>query len=364
MATQLTNHKCPACTGPLHFVGSSGKLECDYCGSSFDVAEIEAIYAEKEKKAAEAMALKQWDTSELGGQWGEEAEGMKAYNCPSCGAELVCDASTAATSCPYCGNPTVVPGQFSGALKPDYVIPFRLDKAEALSILKKHYRKKFFLPREFKEKNTVEKIQGIYVPFWLFDGAAEGTVEFHGENIRVKKQGNEEITTTDHYNVIRGGSLSFEKIPVDASTKMPDDYMDTLEPYDYNELKAFSTAYLPGFLADKYDVSVEEGMPRADMRCQKSFEQELEAKVTGYDRVYPVRKNVKLNKGKVHYALLPVWLLNVNWQDKSYLFAINGQSGKIVGEVPVVFRKAVGLFFSLAAVLSAIAALIAYVSVL
>ena len=210
----------------------------------------------------------------------------------------------------------------------------------------------------------MEKIQCVYVPFWLFDGNAEGAIEFHAENVEVAKRGNEEITTTKHYRVVRGGSLSFEKIPVDASTKMPDDYMDTLEPYDYNELKDFSTAYLPGFLADKYDVSVEEGMPRADIRCQKSFEQELEAKITGYDHVYPIRKNVRLNKGKVHYALLPVWLLNVNWQDKTYLFAINGQSGKIVGAVPVVFKKAVGLFFALAAGLSAVGGLITYLSIM
>ena len=143
MASQITNYKCPACTGPLHFVGSSGKLECDFCGSKYDVAEIETLYAEKEaaaaaasqqaeqkaeadrQKAAEA-AEQGWDTSGLTSDWGAEAEGMKAYNCPSCGAQLLCDASTAATSCPYCGNTTVVPGQFAGALKPDFVIPFKL----------------------------------------------------------------------------------------------------------------------------------------------------------------------------------------------------------------------------------------------
>ena len=151
---------------------------------------------------------------------------------------------------------------------------------------------------------------------------------------------------------------------VDASSKMPDDYMDSIEPFDYAELKPFSTAYLPGFLADKYDVSVDDGMVRADLRCQKSLEQELETTVKGYTSVSPLRRNIHLRKGKVHYALLPVWLLNVNWQDKTYLFAINGQSGKIVGAVPVVFKKAVGLFFALAAGLSAVGGLITYLSIM
>ena len=138
MPTQVTNYQCPACTGPLHFVGASGKLECDYCGSTYDVAEIEALYAEKEAKAAETQqkeeqkqaARKQeaaeggWDTSDMSDDWGDDADAMRAYSCPSCGAELLCDETTAATSCPYCGNPTVVPGKFAGALKPEYVLPF------------------------------------------------------------------------------------------------------------------------------------------------------------------------------------------------------------------------------------------------
>ena len=145
MATQITNYQCPACMGPLHFVGESGRLECDYCGSDFNVAEIEALYKEKEQKAAKptedttnAPVTKdgsEWDVSGLNEDWGADAEGMRAYSCPSCGAELLCEATTAATSCPYCGNPTVVPGQFSGILKPDYVLlilPYLLRKSSYL----------------------------------------------------------------------------------------------------------------------------------------------------------------------------------------------------------------------------------------
>lgn len=140
MAIQVTNYQCPACTGPLHFSGETGMLECDYCGSSYDVAEIEALYAQKDEKAAEAKQKADekaeraaadgddWDASGMSSDWGDEANGIKAYTCPSCGAELLCEETTAATSCPYCGNPTVVPGQFSGMLKPDYILPFKLGK--------------------------------------------------------------------------------------------------------------------------------------------------------------------------------------------------------------------------------------------
>lgn len=161
MADQITNYQCPACTGPLHFVGASGRLECDYCGSSYSVDEIEALYQSKDTQAAaetaaadEAAASPDGDegtwTAPEGGDWAED--GMQSYTCPSCGAELVCDASTAATSCPYCGNPSIVPGRLSGAQKPDYIIPFRLSKADAVAALKKHYQKSPFCPRPFPRR--------------------------------------------------------------------------------------------------------------------------------------------------------------------------------------------------------------------
>ena len=112
--------------------------------------------------------------------WGDDADAMRAYSCPSCGAELICDETTAATSCPYCGNPTVVPGKFAGALKPEYVLPFKLAKEDAVKALKAHYKGKPFLPKAFSAENHVQEIKGVYVPFWMFDGEAEGWSQLQG----------------------------------------------------------------------------------------------------------------------------------------------------------------------------------------
>ena len=280
--------------GPLHFTGESGRLECDYCGSSFNTAEIEALYGEKEANAVEAaqnaaeaeQAIadgSDWDTSGLSEDWGADAGSIKAYCCPSCGAELLCDATTAATSCPYCGNPSVLPGQFSGILKPDFVLPFKLSKEDAIKALKKHYLKKPLLPSTFSKANHLEEIKGVYVPFWMYDGEASGSAQFHATQVHTYTSGDYEITETSHYDVRRAGSIAFEKIPVDASSKMPDDYMDSIEPYDYAELRPFSTAYLPGFLADKYDVSVEDSRNRADRRCAGSLADALETALPAMD---------------------------------------------------------------------------------
>lgn len=374
MPTQVTNYQCPACTGPLHYSAKSGKLACDYCGSSFDVAEIEALYARKETEAAAAKqaadakaeaaqaakaeaaeaaaASGGWDTSDLSRDWGAEADGLRVYSCPSCGAELICDQSTAATACPYCGNPAIVPGQFSGALRPDYILPFRLSKDDAVQALRAHYKGKPFLPRSFTSANHIEQIQGVYVPFWLFDGGAEGAASYRASNTNVFETGDYEITETRHYHVVRAGSLAFEKIPVDASSKMPDDHMDSIEPFDYAQLRPFSTAYLPGYLADKYDVTIDDSRDRADTRCRETLAQALRDTVTGYGACVTEREDIALRRSKVHYALLPVWMLSTKWHGQDFLFAMNGQTGKLVGDLPTDRGRFWGMFAAIAAPLT------------
>ncbi len=355
MPTQVTNYKCPSCSGPLHFSEASGRLECDFCGGSYAVAEIEALYARQEQAAVQAHDAggDGWDLSSAGGEWGAEGENMRAYSCPSCGAELICDATTAATSCPYCGNPTVIPGQLGGVLKPNYVIPFRLDKSAAVSALKRHCRGKALLPKSFRDKNHLEEVKGVYVPFWLFDASVDADVSFSASISTSHTSGDYEITDTEHYDVRRAGTVSFERIPVDGSSKMPDDYMDSIEPYDYGELQRFSTAYLPGFLADKYDVDAVESSVRADQRASASAVDCLSATVTGYDSVTPEAEDIRLSRGQVKYALLPVWLLSTKWNGENYLFAMNGQTGKLVGDLPVSKGRLWAWFFGISMPLAA-----------
>jgi len=349
MATQVTNYQCPSCTGPLHFAGASGQLECDYCGTKYDVAVIEKLYADKEQAAGAAGAEPRWDFSSAGGNWNaEEAAHLRSYSCPSCAAELICDDTTAATACPYCGNPSVVPGMFRGQLKPDYVIPFRLDKNAAVAALKKYYKGKKFLPKNFADGTHIEEIKGVYVPFWLFDGETDAHMRFHGTTVNRYTYGDEEITETNHFRVTREGTIAFEKVPADGSSKMPDAHMDAIEPFDYGELKPFSTAYLPGFLADKYDVDAETSSRRANERIRASTESAFAGTALGYNSLVPEYVDIRPKRGAVHYALLPVWLLSTKWGGKDFLFAMNGQTGRLIGDLPVDKRRFLGWFAGIA----------------
>ncbi len=358
MPSQVTNYKCPACAAPLHFAEDSGKLQCDYCGSIYEVEEIEALYAEQNEKAAAAKeaadakgdAFSEWDAAMQGEDW--DPQGMKAYECPSCGAQLVCDETTAATSCPYCGNPTIIPGQFKGMKRPDYVLPFKLNKEAAVQALKQHYTKKFLLPNAFKSENHLEEVKGVYVPFWLFDTVVDADVRFQGIRSHTHREGDDRVTDTEYFVVCREGLVKFERVPADGSSKMPDEFMDSIEPFDYSELKPFSEAYLPGFLADKYDVDSLEAVGRADGRCRQSAYELIQKTVKGYDSLNIIHKHLNLQHADVKYALMPVWVLSTKWNDQNFLFAMNGQTGKFVGDLPVDKKKAQCLFWGVAAGLS------------
>ena len=361
MAAQIVNYQCPNCLAGLRFDGNSGQLACDSCDNKFDVALVEQLYADKEQAAASAGVEPQWDISLTNNFTAEEAASLSGYSCPSCAAEIICDNTTAATSCPYCGNPTVVPGQFSNELKPDYLIPFKLEREAAVAALMKYYKGKKFLPKNFSDANHMEEIKGVYVPFWLYDGETDSSMRFRATKVNSYRSGDYMVTETHHYRVDRAGSVAFEKVPADGSTKMPDAHMDSIEPYDYNDIKPFSTAFLPGFLADKYDEDAETCSKRANERIIASTEAAFRKTITGYTTVTKEYSNINLKKGDVKYALMPVWLLSTTWKEKNFLFAMNGQTGKLIGDLPVDMGKFWMWFFMIAAPIAAVLAAILFI---
>ena len=343
MADSSVSYKCPNCGAPLSFLPGKKTVTCEYCGTEFEVAAIEELFRDKQEmaiRAAEAQEAK-WEVENAGSEWSsDEAKALHAFTCSSCGAELVCDENTMATECVYCGNPTMIPKRFDGMLKPDFVIPFKKTKADAVAALKEFYKGHMLLPSNFTANNRVEAIQPMYVPFWLFDSKITAQAEFRAEKVRVINTPKEVVTQTSIYNCRRKGVMSFERIPVDGSKRMQDDYMDSIEPFNYGEIVPFSAAYLTGYLADKYDVDAETCAPRADKRVENSAIEVLQSSVEGYDAVRIENAAVIKDVGKVSYALVPVWILTTRYNDKPYTFMMNGQTGKFIGSLPYDATKA------------------------
>ena len=330
--SKIQQYKCPCCDGAIEFDSNLQKMKCPYCDTEFEVETLKSYDNELKNETADDMS---WDTS-AGSEWqAGEAEGLRIYVCQACGGEIICDETTAATSCPFCGNPVVMRGQLSGSLKPDYVIPFKLDKKAAVEALKKHYSGKRLLPKAFTEQNHIDEVKGVYVPVWLFDADADANIRYKASRVRLWSDSNYYYTETSYYSVTRAGALGFERVPVDGSTKMDDSLMESIEPFDFSDAVDFQTAYLAGYFADKYDVDSEQSIERANQRIKQSTENAFASTVRGYDTVIPVSTGVALKNGVAKYALYPVWLLNTSWNGNQYKFAMNGQTGKFVGDLPL-----------------------------
>ena len=331
MSTML-QYKCPCCGGKVEFDAQTQQMVCPYCDSEFDVESLKSL-DETLKQEAPQEEMK-WDTA--GTAWNDaDASHMGMFVCQSCSGHIMADETTAATHCPYCDNPVVFTGRLSGELKPDLVIPFKLDREAAKEALRKHMSGKKLLPDSFKDENHLDEIKGVYVPFWLFDAEVDASIRYHATRVRVWSDSKYNYTETRHFALLRAGEIAFDGVPVDGSSKMPDDLMESIEPYDLSEAVDFQTAYLSGFLADKYDVSSEQSIQRANTRVRRSTEESFAETTGGYSSVMTEHSNIRLNHGKAKYALYPVWLLNTTWEGKKYTFAMNGQTGKFVGDLPM-----------------------------
>lgn len=339
--SNLNEYKCPACTGVMNFDSTLQKMKCVYCGTTMGIEEfqeqrgMQADVAESNDTATSATST--W-VSEAEAWNSNETSDMKVLTCNSCGGEIVASKTDITSVCPFCSNNVLITSQFAGDLKPNYCIPFKLTKDDAINAYKNNLKGKPFLPKIFKTQSHIEEIKGVYVPFWIFDTTVNANVTFSASTSNTTRSGDTEYTTIKDYSVERIGSINFSHIPTDASKQMDDALMDSIEPYNFNEAVDFQPAYMAGYVANRYDVSVEECMNRAKDRVEfctlESFTNSVRRQ-GHYDSVSVLNKHMNIGELKYSYALYPVWLLNTKWNGKIYSFAMNAQTGKLVGDLPV-----------------------------
>ncbi len=339
----VTEFKCPCCGGAIAFDSNLQKLKCPYCDTEFDVETLKSFHDAEQQTSSDQM---DWSDKMDHDEWDGE---LQSFICNSCGGEIAADENTAATSCPFCGNPVVMNGRVSGMLKPDLVIPFKYDKKAAKAAMYEHFKGKRLLPRVFKDENHIDEIKGVYVPFWLFDCDVDADIRYRATRMRCWSDSKYNYTETSHFLISRSGEIGFECVPVDGSEQMPNDLMESLEPFDKSGAKEFNPAYLAGYYASKYDVGADDTVSRANERVKHSTEQAFRDTVHGYTSVVPENSSVRIQNGSARYALYPVWLLNTSWRGQKYTFAMNGQTGKLVGDLPLDKGAAARWFFGVAA---------------
>ncbi|MGO5236241.1 TFIIB-type zinc ribbon-containing protein [Bacillus licheniformis] len=309
----VISYKCPGCGDDMAFDAESGTLACRSCGRQDKIENIP-----EELKTARFT----------------EDEATE-YHCQNCGAILITEKETTATSCSFCGGAAVIADRLSGSLAPAKVIPFTISKEEAADAFRKWCRKGLLTPKGFMSADRIKSITGMYVPFWMYDLNSKVQVSARCTKVHRYIQGDYIYTEIEHYDAFRDINLDYIKVPVDASEKMNDQLMDKLEPYPYDQLKDFKTAYLAGYIAEKYNYDDEELFPRAKSKISGYIESYIDSTLSGYSSVDVKTKHVDTQKVKSFYVLLPVWMVNYNYKQKDYIFAMNGQTGKVVGKPPI-----------------------------
>ena len=360
METKVMEYKCPCCEAGLKFSGDSQQLTCEYCDTTFEIDAVRAFNEASCKGGDGEFLLESEDLQQF---TDEESEQMRAFVCPSCGGEILSDGNTAATFCPYCDNPTIMPARLSGGLKPDGVLPFKTSKEDAQAAFLKLCKGKPLLPTSFTKKQRLEKITGMYVPFWLYNCSGDFEGSYKATRIHHWSDSRYNYTKTEHFVLERAANAEFLGIPMDGSSKMDDTFMESIEPYDYQAIQPFEMAYLTGYLADKYDVPYESGKERIRHRVKNSIRAQVQSSLGGYSTTVPTSESVSVNHSKVQYVLLPVWMLNTKYNGKIYTFAMNGQTGKMTGTLPICPKRAAMWFagiFAGATLLTSLVQLIAY----
>ncbi|SDC44386.1 replication restart DNA helicase PriA [Paenibacillus sp. UNCCL117] len=319
---QVIEYKCPNCGSSMVFDSATGMLSCHSCGRKDNIEQMPDPLAKQTFSEDEAQE----------------------YHCLSCGAVIITDAETTATVCSFCGSGVVLGDRLTGKLAPAKVIPFSIGKQEAIQAFKKWCRNGRLTPAGFMTADRIKSMTGMYVPFWLYNLDNHIEVQAQGTKVRVYTQGDYQITETQHFEVYRKIRLNYAKVPVDASEKMKDELMDKLEPFPYDQLKTFKTAYLAGFIAEKYNQTDEELLPRAKEKISDYIEAYIRSSMAGYTAVTYTGKHIDTRAKHTDYVLLPVWVVHYDYNKLEHTFAMNGQTGKVVGKPPISKGKVAAWF--------------------
>ena len=338
--SKAVTYQCPNCHGVLSFNAESGMLECASCGSAFGQGEVErAIPISAETQVRKTKHVRTVDEFLENAPWEIEHEGTAAakktirYSCPSCGADVIADQSTISTSCPYCGNNMLTSGVATADSIPDLILPFSVTREQAEAHMRHHFEHKWYLSRKFSA--SIEHMQAVYVPYHLYDVNVDGWAHY----VAYDQKGSGEGCIKYYYGCKRAGHAAFERIPIDGSSKMPDAHMDAIAPFDFSAMRAFSTAYAAGYLMEVADESAEDCRPRAEKLAVASFQQDMENDVTEQPAIDGISDVVARESHaetvRMQSCVLPVWLMHCTWESERMLFAVNGETGKCVGDLPI-----------------------------
>ncbi|MBO4636376.1 MAG: hypothetical protein J5685_04440 [Clostridiales bacterium] len=338
--------KCPNCSANLVFDADAQKMRCDWCGAMFTTKELEDLRVDELEEVASSkeQSQVQTDTSvpeeeSKTEEIPQEQPDAQEYVCNSCGAVVVTDANTSASFCAFCGSPALVGSKLTREFRPSKIIPFKYGKEKAVEKFFEWCKGGRMTPLDFVSDRNIEKLTGLYVPFWLFDVDGHLDIEATATKSSSVTTGSKTVTTVRTYRIKRRRKYHWSRIPLDGETKVDDLLMEAIEPFKYKDLRDYDYRYLSGFYADVYDLDNKALEQRLVKRITEYIDEEYKLTVKNYPSPRIVSNKNRIGGIKAEYALLPVWFLHYKYLNKDYYFAMNGQTGEVAGVPPVSVLK-------------------------
>ena len=356
---------CKNCGSYLVYSPASQDLQCRSCGHHYPVdTKAEPIKEYDFKQAVQELGRLRHDSPEL------KDDKIAVIHCPSCGAEFSFEKKVHAGECPYCATPVITSTDYARFIVPRSLLPFKIEKKQAIEIFDKWMSSRWFAPSSLKSHSSrEEKLVGIYLPYWTYDSQTynqyrgqRGTTYYDRQVYTTIVNGRrvQQVRTVPRIRwVAVSGSvnLHFDDVLIGATKTLPRTIIDHLQPWDLDNLVPYSEEYISGFRSEIYQVTVDQGFLQAENIMDHKIKQSIRYDIGGdHQRISSV--NTQHDDTTFKHVLLPVWSAAFDYRGKTYRYVINGRNGTIQGERPYSILK-IGI-----AVIAALAALIALLYVM
>mgnify|MGYP003292589535 CR=1 FL=1 len=342
----LKKYNCPNCSAELYWDAAANALKCEYCEKEFQPEELDALAesanapaptgAEQVSRETTSQDRASDDSTKI------DTSDLVVYSCKNCGAEVITSRSTVATTCAFCGRAISLTDKMVGNFAPEYIIPFAITEDEAKRIYKNYVGHGILSPSKFRSSSQLKKQKGIYAPFWLHSYSEDATLVVHGENLFSHRRGDDKVIEHHMFDVNMNVEGDFKSIPADGLKNLDNNLMAAIEPFDYTKLSDFSPAYMAGFYAEEYDENADETLGRVMERSKNAIETEAALEAGPYETKMVVSYASNLKNKITKYAMLPIWMFNVTYGGKDYQIAVNGETGKVAGKLPISALKLIG----------------------
>ena len=249
------------------------------------------------------------------------------YKCSKCGATLKYIDNR--YTCEYCKSVYNYADVFDSS---NYILPFNVERKDAINKYKSLINSKFLTPKPFKKKRNIEKIEGIYVPCLIYDFEASGVIRTKSNLVSEWKSKGIKYKKTDEYQNMRSGHMSLENIYTVCNDSL-DINIDLVEPYDLKEVVTYNKSLQDNYKVYDYNLSKSESLKVAEEKARKYFEKIMIKDIKDYKDAEIIDSSINLYNTKTKCVLIPVWILNITYKNKKFTYLINGRTGKISGKM-------------------------------